>query len=254
MNLPPRKRKTRKFHHDLRRCPSERRPSGYRCVFQVRVSTVRAFCPRHVRGNSDEAKLPEFTYTPARAHPACPVCRFGYCVMHTCDMPAGGGAGRAIAPFDEDSMIPPRREEASRARLTKLSVVRSFVRSTTGARSVVAARNVVVKADAKEAAEEVMADLTSGAEDIADKLTKYWEDSDEKPTLVAVGFGGLLALYFVSNLVNAVDRLPLISNVFELVGIIFSGWTAYRYFLVEGEKEKLTSDVKGFLSKVGVNL
>jgi alpha-beta hydrolase superfamily lysophospholipase len=99
-----------------------------------------------------------------------------------------------------------------------------------------------------------MADLTSGAEDIADKLTKYWEDSDEKPTLVAVGFGGLLALYFVSNLVNAVDRLPLISNVFELVGIIFSGWTAYRYFLVEGEKEKLTSDVKGFLSKVGVNL
>lgn len=133
-------------------------------------------------------------------------------------------------------------------------VVRSFVRSTTGARSVVAARNVVVKADAKEAAEEVMADLTSGAEDLADKLTKYWEDSDEKPTLVAVGFGGLLALYFVSNLVNAVDRLPLISNVFELVGIIFSGWTAYRYFLVEGEKEKLTSDVKGFLSKVGVNL
>lgn len=116
------------------------------------------------------------------------------------------------------------------------------------------ARNVVVKADAKEAAEEVMADLTSGAEDLADKLTKYWEDSDEKPTLVAVGFGGLLALYFVSNLVNAVDRLPLISNVFELVGIIFSGWTAYRYFLVEGEKEKLTSDVKGFLSKVGVNL
>lgn len=133
-------------------------------------------------------------------------------------------------------------------------VVRSFVRSTTGARSVVAARNIVVKADAKEAAEEVMADLTSGAEDLADKLTKYWEDSDEKPTLVAVGFGGLLALYFVSNLVNAVDRLPLISNVFELVGIIFSGWTAYRYFLVEGEKEKLTSDVKGFLSKVGVNL
>ena len=125
LNLPPRKRKTREFHHDLRRCPSERRPSGYRCVFQVRVSTVRAFCPRHVRGNSDEAKLPEFTYTPARAHPACPVCRFGYCVMHTCDMPEGGGAGRAIAPFDEDSMIPPRREEASRARLTKLSVVRS---------------------------------------------------------------------------------------------------------------------------------
>lgn len=111
-------------------------------------------------------------------------------------------------------------------------------------------KSVVVKADA----DDVMADLTSGAEDLADKLTTYWEESDNKPTLVAVGFGGLLALYFLSNLVNAVDRLPVVSNAFELVGIIFTGWTAYRWYLVEGEKEKLTADVKGFLSKVGVDL
>ena len=115
-------------------------------------------------------------------------------------------------------------------------------------------RSVVVKADAKEAAEEVMDNLSAGAEDIADKLQKYWDESDDKPTIVATGFGLLLALYFVSNLVNAVDRLPLVSNAFELIGIIFSGWTAYRYFLVEGEKEKLTSDVKGFFSKVGLDL
>lgn len=115
-------------------------------------------------------------------------------------------------------------------------------------------RSVVVKADAKETTDEVMENLSSGAEDLADKIQKYWEESEEKPTIVATGFGLLLALYFVSNLVNAVDRLPLVSNVFELVGIIFSGWTAYRYFLVDGEKEKLTADVKGFLSKVGVNL
>jgi alpha-beta hydrolase superfamily lysophospholipase len=113
---------------------------------------------------------------------------------------------------------------------------------------------VLARADAKDAAEDVMADLSSGAEDFAEKLQKYWDESEEKPTLVAVAFGGLLALYFTSNLVNAVDRLPLISNAFELIGIIFSGWTAYRYFLVDGEKEKLTADVKGFLSKVGVDL
>jgi len=169
-------------------------------------------------------------------------------MMYLSDLSAGGfadGPDDAVGSFclELPSVSPSHQHPSSHRR-----------RSTTGARSIVAPRNVVVKADAKEAAEEVMADLTSGAEDLADKLTKYWEDSDEKPTLVAVGFGGLLALYFVSNLVNAVDRLPLISNVFELVGIIFSGWTAYRYFLVEGEKEKLTSDVKGFLSKVGVNL
>jgi hypothetical protein len=115
-------------------------------------------------------------------------------------------------------------------------------------------RSVVVKADAKDTAEEMMDNISSGAEDLADKVQKYWEESDDKPTIVATGFGLLLGLYFVSNLVNAVDRLPLVSNVFELIGIIFTGWTAYRYFLVDGEKEKLTSDVKGFFSKVGLNL
>lgn len=113
---------------------------------------------------------------------------------------------------------------------------------------------MVVKADAKDTAEEMMDNISSGAEDLADKVQKYWEESDDKPTIVATGFGLLLGLYFVSNLVNAVDRLPLVSNVFELIGIIFTGWTAYRYFLVDGEKEKLTSDVKGFFSKVGLNL
>ena len=41
-------------------------------------------------------------------------------------------------------------------------------------------RSVAVKADMKDAADDVVADLTSGAEDLADKLTTYWEESDNK--------------------------------------------------------------------------
>lgn len=127
------------------------------------------------------------------------------------------------------------------------------------ATTVLPARNVVVRANrgseaAQETANEVMGNINSGAEELADKLQKYWEESEDKPTLVATGFGALLALYFLNSVVGALDRLPLISNVFELIGIIFSGWTAYRYFLVEGEKEKLTADVKSFASKVGIDL
>lgn len=99
-----------------------------------------------------------------------------------------------------------------------------------------------------------MDSLNSGAEELAAKLQKYWDESDDKPTIVATGFGALLALYFINNVVDAVDRLPVVSNVFELVGIVFTGWTAYRYFLVDGEKEKLSADIKSFASKVGIDL
>jgi len=114
---------------------------------------------------------------------------------------------------------------------------------------------VSVRAESgSDAAGEVMDSLNSGAEELAAKLQKYWDESDDKPTIVATGFGALLALYFINNVVDAVDRLPVVSNVFELVGIVFTGWTAYRYFLVDGEKEKLSADIKSFASKVGIDL
>jgi len=45
-----------------------------------------------------------------------------------------------------------------------------------------------------------------------------------------------------------------ISTGLELIGLAFTAWTAYRYFLVDGEKSKMTSEIKGFATKVGVDL
>lgn len=45
-----------------------------------------------------------------------------------------------------------------------------------------------------------------------------------------------------------------ISTGLELIGLAFTGWTAYRYFLVDGEKSKMTSEVKSFAKKVGLDL
>ena len=95
---------------------------------------------------------------------------------------------------------------------------------------------------------------TATATEFGEKVVAWWDASEEKPAIVATGFGALITLYFASTIVSAVDRLPLVSTVFELIGLTFTGWTAYRFFLVDGEKDKLISDAKGFASKVGVDL
>lgn len=110
------------------------------------------------------------------------------------------------------------------------------------------------KKDFKETRTEIISNLNSNASEIADKIQAWWDASEQKPAIVAVGAGSVLALYFASTILNAIDRLPLLSTVFELVGLTYSGWTAYRFFLVEGEKEKLVNEIKGFVSKVGVDL
>lgn len=90
--------------------------------------------------------------------------------------------------------------------------------------------------DVKQTTDDVAAALTNTATEIVDKVAAYWEASEEKPTIVAVGFASLLAIYFADTVVGAVDRLPLVSTTFELIGLSFTAWTAYRYFLVDGEK------------------
>ena len=108
--------------------------------------------------------------------------------------------------------------------------------------------------EVKDASQEIVDNVTASATEFGDKLVAWWDASEEKPSIIATGFGGLLVLYFANTIVTAVDRLPLISTSFELIGIFFSGWTAYRFFLVDGEKDKIVGDLKGFASKVGLDL
>lgn len=106
----------------------------------------------------------------------------------------------------------------------------------------------------KESVKEAQAQLNATFEEAVAKAQAYWDKSEQKPTLIAIGSFALLALYFTNSIVSAVDRLPLISTVFELIGLAYSGFTAYKFFLVPGEKEALTDSAKGFVKKVGIDL
>jgi len=110
------------------------------------------------------------------------------------------------------------------------------------------------KAAMKAQSDDLMDTITVKATEIADDLTAKWEASDEKPTIIFFGFSALLALYFTNGIVGAVDKLPLLSTIFELIGMGFTGYTAYRFFLVPGEKETITSTVSSFAKKVGIDL
>lgn len=53
-------------------------------------------------------------------------------------------------------------------------------------------------------------------------LQEWWENNDEKPTTVALGVAGFVALWGTSGLLDAVNKLPLIGGVFEVC------WAAHQ--------------------------
>ena len=60
-------------------------------------------------------------------------------------------------------------------------------------------------------------------------LQEWWEQTDEKPAVVATGVIGFVILWALSGLVDRVDRLPFLGGFFELVGLVVTGWFTYRY-------------------------
>ena len=61
------------------------------------------------------------------------------------------------------------------------------------------------------------------------RVQAKWEETEEKPAVVAVGVSALIVVWAVSGLVDRLDKLPLVGGFLELVGLLVTGWFTYRY-------------------------
>jgi len=81
-------------------------------------------------------------------------------------------------------------------------------------------------------------------------LQTKWEQTEDKPAAVAVTAGAFLLLITASSVVDAIDRIPIVSDLIELVGIGVSAWFIYRFLIFGPDREELVSKIKAFVNKV----
>ncbi|MGC9504799.1 CAAD domain-containing protein [Baaleninema sp.] len=98
--------------------------------------------------------------------------------------------------------------------------------------------------------EEVKAQVLSILSDLFDYVGKFF--SEYKKPLINVGLvvGALVAIYLVASIVDAINDIPLLSPLFELVGIGYSGWFIFRYLLTAEARTELQSKITDFSQKV----
>ena len=51
-------------------------------------------------------------------------------------------------------------------------------------------------------------------------------------------------------MLNAVEKLPLVPALFELIGIGFTAWFVYRYLLFKPDRQELRGVLDDLISKV----
>ncbi|PON78921.1 Cyanobacterial aminoacyl-tRNA synthetase, CAAD domain containing protein [Parasponia andersonii] len=102
------------------------------------------------------------------------------------------------------------------------------------------ARNVIAMATGEAPAEVATAETP----EIIKTIQEAWDKVEDKYAVSSLAVAGAVALWGSTGLISAIDRLPLIPGVLELVGIGYSGWFAYKNLVFKPDREALVQKLK----------
>ena len=118
------------------------------------------------------------------------------------------------------------------------------------------ARNVVAMAtstgEVATTTEASSADMatTELPSELLQKIQEAWDKVDDKYAVSSLGVAAVLLLWSSTGVISAIDRLPLIPGVLELVGIGYTGWFAYNNLVFKPDREALISKIKDLYKEV----
>merc|ERR1711977_81545 len=93
-------------------------------------------------------------------------------------------------------------------------------------------------------------DFKETAEDLLTTAAEKWEETEDKPTVVTLAFAALITLIVTSSLLGALDKVPFLGGILELVGIGYTAYFAYNNLLFTPDREKFAAKVDEVKDKV----
>ncbi|ERM93863.1 hypothetical protein AMTR_s00138p00114800, partial [Amborella trichopoda] len=87
-------------------------------------------------------------------------------------------------------------------------------------------------------------------EEVFSDLKEKWDAVENKSTVILYGGGALVALWLSTVVIGAVNSVPLLPKIMELVGLGYTGWFVYRYLLFKSSRKELASDIEALKKKI----
>ncbi|KMZ71509.1 Thylakoid membrane phosphoprotein 14 kDa [Zostera marina] len=103
---------------------------------------------------------------------------------------------------------------------------------------------VEVSTPAEPTVTETTTDVTAEQSELLNFIQEKWDKVDDKYAVSSLAVAGIVALIATSGVISAIDRLPLLPGVFELVGIGYTGWFAYENLLTQTKRDALIEKIK----------
>ncbi|TVU39373.1 hypothetical protein EJB05_12787 [Eragrostis curvula] len=80
--------------------------------------------------------------------------------------------------------------------------------------------------------------------EIVKAVQDAWDKVEDKYAVATLGVAGIVALWTAVGALKAIDKLPILPGVLEIVGIGYTGWFTYRNLVFQPDREALFSKIK----------
>ncbi|KAK4742739.1 hypothetical protein SAY87_000740 [Trapa incisa] len=146
------------------------------------------------------------------------------------------------------ALLPPRATAAvvRAARLPSLPYLPPQSSSPSGKLSTASRRFASIKIKASSSDESATID----ANELFTDLKEKWDAVENKSTIILYGGGAIVAVWLSSVVVGAVNSVPLLPKLMELVGLGYTGWFVYRYLLFTSSRKELAADIETIKKKI----
>ena len=128
---------------------------------------------------------------------------------------------------------------------------------TNGTTTPAAASSVTTNDAIESETSETIAQVKRIAAQIVDnlgELPKYFGEFFQayRRPLLALGliFGAFIAVKLTLAVLEAINDVPVLAPLFELIGLIYSGWFIYRYLLKASNRSELASEMNALKDQI----
>ncbi|CAL4998879.1 unnamed protein product [Urochloa decumbens] len=87
-------------------------------------------------------------------------------------------------------------------------------------------------------------------DELLSELRDKWDAMENKSSLLLYGSGAILAVWISLVVVGALDSVPLLPGLLELVGLGYSGWFVYRYLLFQENRKELANNLDALKKRI----
>lgn len=85
---------------------------------------------------------------------------------------------------------------------------------------------------------------------IFDYIKEFIDDNQKLLVNLLLVFLGIIAVKLILAIIAAINDIPLLAPMFELVGLGYTGWFVYRYMLTKSSRQELVQEFESLKTQV----